>query len=174
MSRSKSDTNEVISNSPPFTPSFTTPPFTSSHLYISSTQTISATTSSASPVVSSTSIPTTSGSTYIYSQILTQVMANQPWINPGVVLFANPHPLPNHTEKWLPKYNLDDGLLAKEHINNFMLSMNLNGVAHEDIIVRLFPYTLKGSIGSWYFSLLVGTIIDWVAFEQQVSCKIWR
>ena len=84
MSRSKSDTSEVTSNSPPFT---------SSHLSISSTQTVSATTSSTSPVVSSKSIPTTSGSGSISSQIPTQVMANHPWTNPGVMLFANPHPL---------------------------------------------------------------------------------
>lgn len=76
------------------------------------------------------------------------------------MLFANPHPLLDHPEKWLPKYNPDDGLPAKEHIKNFMLAMNLNGDAHEDIVVRFFPYTLKGSVGSWYFSLLAGTITD--------------
>jgi len=52
------------------------------------------------------------------------------------------HPLPAHPENWLPKFNHDDGLLAKEHINNFMLSINLNKVVEEDAVVRLFPYTL--------------------------------
>ena len=45
-------------------------------------------------------------------------MANRPWTNPGVVLIANPNPLPNHPKKWLPKYNPDDGLPAKEHISH--------------------------------------------------------
>jgi len=39
-------------------------------------------------------------------------------------------------------------MLAEEHINNFMLSINLNGVVNEDAVVRLFPYTLQGTAGS--------------------------
>jgi len=27
------------------------------------------------------------------------------------------HPLPTHPEKWLPKFNPDDGLPTEEHIN---------------------------------------------------------
>jgi len=42
----------------------------------------------------------------------------QPWTDPGVVLFANPNALPANPEKWLPKYNLDDGLPAEENLNN--------------------------------------------------------
>jgi len=66
--------------------------------------------------------------------------------------------LPAHPEKWLPKFNLDNGLSAEEHINNFMLSINLNGVIEEDTVVQLFPYTLQGAAGSWYFSLPSGSI----------------
>lgn len=71
-------------------------------------------------------------------------MANQPsqpWENPGVGRVANPNALPTSLEKWLPKYNRDDGLPEEEHLNNFMLSMNLNGVAHEYVVIRLFLYT---------------------------------
>jgi len=53
-----------------------------------------------------------------------------------------------HPEKWLPKFNLDIGILVEEHINNFMLSVNLNGVTEEAAVVRLFPYTLQGATGS--------------------------
>ena len=56
--------------------------------------------------------------------------------------------LPAHPKKWLPKFNPNIGLLAKEHINNFMLSINLNGVMEEDVVIRLFPYTLQGAVGS--------------------------
>jgi len=64
---------------------------------------------------------------------------------------ANPNDLLANPEKWLPKYNLDDDLPTEEHLNNFMLVMNLNGVAHEDVVIKLFPYTFEGSVGSWYF-----------------------
>lgn len=87
-------------------------------------------------------------------------------MNPGFVLIENPNPLPDHSEKWLPKYNPDDGIPAKENINNFMLAMNMNRVSHEDIVVRLFPYILQGSVESWYFSLPAGSISNWETFEQ--------
>lgn len=67
----------------------------------------------------------------------------RPCINPGVVRMAGPfNQLPAHPQKWFPKLNPDNGLLAKEHVNNFMLSLNLNEVMEEDAVVRLFPYTL--------------------------------
>ena len=70
----------------------------------------------------------------------------RPWTNPGAVRMTGPlSQLLAHPEKWLPKFNLDNGLLVEEHINNFMLSINLNGVAEEDTVVRLFPYTLQGT-----------------------------
>jgi len=50
--------------------------------------------------------------------------------------------LPAHLEKWLPKFNPDAGILVEEHIKNFKLSINLNGVTKEDVVVRLFLYTL--------------------------------
>lgn len=58
------------------------------------------------------------------------------------------HQLPSHPEKWLPKFNPDNGLLAEDDINNFMLFVNLNQVEEEDAVVRLFPYTLQVAVGS--------------------------
>lgn len=72
-------------------------------------------------------------------------MANQPsqpWANPSALLVANPNALPTNPGKWLPKSNLDDGIRTEEHINNFILAMNLNGVTHEDVVIILFLYTL--------------------------------
>jgi len=51
----------------------------------------------------------------------------RPWTSLGAVHMAPLiHPLPKHPEIWLPNFNPDDGLLAKEHLHNFMLSINLN------------------------------------------------
>jgi len=150
----ESYTSEITSPFPPFTSPFTSTQSASSQQSIFSTQTINTPTSSTSPIVSSSPSPSNSGSASSSSQHSTQFMANQPtqpWANPSAVLVANPNALPANPEKWLPKYNLDDGLLAEEHLNNFMLSMNLNGVTHEDFVIRLFPYTFQGSAGSWYF-----------------------
>ena len=84
---------------------------------------------------------------------------------PLAQLTANP-------ENWLPKFNPDNGLSAEEHINNFMLSINLNGVIEQNAVVRLFPYTLKGIAGSWYFSLPSGSINNWDTFQDQFLTKI--
>lgn len=58
------------------------------------------------------------------------------------------HPLPKHPKRWLLKFNLDDGLLVEEHLHNYMMVINLNGVDEEDFVVRLFPYTRIGSDAS--------------------------
>ena len=93
---------------------------------------------------SSTKSPSNTG-TSSSTQIPT--MAQRPWTNLGAIQMARPlHPLPTHLERWFPKFNPDDDLPAKEHINNFMFSINLNKVVEEDAVVRLFPYTLQGSV----------------------------
>jgi len=79
--------------------------------------------------------------------------------------------LPAHPKKWLAKFNPKAGMLAKEHINNFMLSINLNGVTNEDTVVRLFPYTLQVAVGSWYFSLPSGSITSWDIFQEKFMTK---
>lgn len=99
-------------------------------------------------------------------------MAQIPWENRGFVQMVGPlHSLSAHPEKWLPKFNLDDGLPTEEHINNFMLSINLNEVVEEYAFVILFPYTLQGSAGSWYFSLPFVSINSWDAFQEQFLTK---
>eukprot|EP00253_Pinus_taeda_P034457 PITA_34457 len=62
-------------------------------------------------------------------------------------------------------------MLAEEHINNFIPSVNLNGVTNEDVVVRLFPYTLQGTAESWYFSLPSGSITSWDIFQSQFLTK---
>ena len=74
-------------------------------------------------------------------------------------------------KKWLPKFSPDIGIQAEEHINNFMPAINLNAVEHEDVVVRLFPYTLQGTTGSWYFSLPSDLITSWDMFEEKFLTK---
>lgn len=81
------------------------------------------------------------------------------------------HSLPKHPEKWFPKYNINDGLPAKENLDNFMLVINLNGFYKEDVVCKLFPYTFEGSMGSWYFSSPSRSITNWDTFEEQFLNK---
>ena len=44
-------------------------------------------------------------------------VAPRPWVRPGAVNMPAPlHDLPDHAEKWLPKFSLDLNILAEEHI----------------------------------------------------------
>ena len=83
------------------------------------------------------------------SSVSSSTMAQNPLNNPGAV--SMPAPLSQllaHPEKWLPKFNPESGMLGEEHINNFMLSINLKVVTNEDVVFRLFPYTLQGAARS--------------------------
>lgn len=62
-------------------------------------------------------------------------------------------------------------MLAEENINNFMLSINLNGVTNEDVVVWFFPYSFQGAAESWYFSLPSGSITSWDIFQEQFLTK---
>jgi len=41
---------------------------------------------------------------------------------------ATLHPLPKNPKIWLPKFNPNDGLPTEEHLHDFMLAININGV----------------------------------------------
>ena len=129
-------------------------------------------TTTSQPTQISTSIPLQISGTSIVVTSTTTVKMADPWPRPGAVNMPAPlHALPDAPEKWLPKFNPDEGTQAEEHINNFMLAVNLKGVAEEDVVVRLFPYTLHGSAGSWYFSLPSGSITSWTIFQEQFLTK---
>ena len=83
----------------------------------------------------------------------------RPWANLGAVNMRAPlSKLLDHLDKWLSRFNPDNGLSAEEHINNFMFSINLNRVTKEDAIIISFSYNLQGEVGSWYFLLPSGSI----------------
>lgn len=125
------------------------------------------------PTSSTQSLSTTSLPSFDVSSTMAHNQPKtRPWTNPGVVVMPAPlSQLPTHPKKWFPKFNPDIGILEEEHINNFMLSINLNGVTEEDVVVRVFPYTLQGAAGSWYFSLPPGSINSWDAFQEQFLTK---
>lgn len=169
-----------MSNSPPQTPSFRTFPPINPHVHTPSSQCTSASSSSNNTQSASSSTQSPSTSTSSQTPIMAGIHQNppptpppvRPWENPRAVKIpTHLHPLPKHPERCLPKFNLGDGLLVEEHLHNYMLAINLNGVVEEDYVVRLFPYTFEGSLGSWYFSLPSGSITIWDIFEEQFFTK---
>ena len=74
---------------------------------------------------------------------LATMALDRPW--PAADAVAVPkaqHPIPKHPEKLLPKFDPNNDVTPKDRIKQFMLSLILLDVQHEDVVCRLFPYTL--------------------------------
>ena len=68
---------------------------------------------------------------------------NQRWLTINPLAISGPqNTLPNNPNKLLPKFDPDDDILPKTHIDKFMLAMSIMNVKHEDVVCRLFCLTL--------------------------------
>ena len=60
------------------------------------------------------------------------------------------HNLPQAFEKLLPKFDPDEKTVVDDHLQSFYLAIaGLRDREYEDVVCRLFPYTLKGAAASW-------------------------
>ena len=89
--------------------------------------------------------------------------ANPRWLTINAL---SQNPLPKNPKKLLPKFDPDDDILPKTHIDKFMLAMNIMNVQHKDVACRLFYFTLQGKASSWFFNLPSGSITSWKQFEN--------
>lgn len=62
--------------------------------------------------------------------------------------------------KFLPKFDPEKNNYPDDHIKNFMLSLHLMNVQHEDVVFWLLAYTFEGSYSTWYFNLQQGSITN--------------
>jgi hypothetical protein len=92
--------------------------------------------------------------------------ANRPWLAANAIMVPGAqHPFPRYPKKLLPKFDQDNDVSPKDHIKQFMLSLRLIDVQHEDVVCRLFPYTFIGKESTWFFSLTARSITSWKQFE---------
>jgi hypothetical protein len=85
-----------------------------------------------------------------------------PWLTIDAIAIPGPtHTLPKKPQKFLPKYDPDDDVSPEQHIKQFMDSLNLMNVEHEDVVCKLFPHTLQGKTTKWFFNLAPGSITSW-------------
>ena len=69
--------------------------------------------------------------------------ANRRWLTINPLATSGPqNDLPKNPDKLLPKFDPNDDILPKTHIDKFMLAMNIMNVQHEDVACRLFCLTL--------------------------------
>jgi hypothetical protein len=95
------------------------------------------------------------------------MVAYKPCLTIDVITIPGPtHPFPKNLQKFLPKYDPDNDVLPKYHIKQFMDTLNLMNVDHEDGVCRLFPHTLQVKSTKWFFNLAPGSITSWKKFEE--------
>ncbi|CAF4261820.1 unnamed protein product, partial [Adineta steineri] len=67
-------------------------------------------------------------------RFIATMATNIPWLVTDVVVVPGAqHPLPKHLEKLLPKLDPDNDITLEDHIKQFMLSLRLLDVQHEDV-----------------------------------------
>ena len=97
---------------------------------------------------------------------LANTEANRSWLTMNAIVVPGAqHPLPKHLEKLLPKFDPENDVSPEDHIKQFMLSLRLMDVQHEDVVYKLFPYTFVRKASTWFFSLTAGSIASWQQFE---------
>jgi hypothetical protein len=91
---------------------------------------------------------------------------NRPWLAMDAIAVPRAqHPLPKHPKKLFPKFDHNNDITPEDHIKQFMLSLRLLDVQHEDVVYRLFPYIFVCQASTWFFSLAPGSIASWQQFE---------
>ena len=84
-----------------------------------------------------------------------------PWaVAVGPLALVAYHPLLTGSKKNFPKFLGDGKVTMDEHIKAFFVATHVLGVAHDDVVVRLFVETLIESALDWFYHLDDGSITD--------------
>lgn len=75
------------------------------------------------------------------------------------IQFSVYNDLPKYPNKLCPKYYLHKDV--EEHISIFKDMCFRAKIQHEDVICRLFPYTLSNEVYQWYIKLPCNSIRSW-------------
>ena len=63
-------------------------------------------------------------------------------------------------------------MLVDDHLQSFYFAIEgLRAGEYEDVLCRIFPHTLKGAAGSWYFGFPANSIPYWDTFERIFRSK---
>jgi hypothetical protein len=68
----------------------------------------------------------------------------EPWLLSDVFVISGVlHDLPKHPKKFLPKFDPEKKDLFEDHVKNFISSIRLQNVQHEDVVCRLFLHNFE-------------------------------
>ena len=75
------------------------------------------------------------------------------------------HDLPKNPDKFSPRYIYKESRIVEEHTKVFKEIYNRKQVQHEDVVIRLFPYTFGEIAFQWHVHLAPTCITNWTSFE---------
>lgn len=92
---------------------------------------------------------------------------NLDWMTQGpLALLTILHKMPKRVERMNIKFNLDNTVKEKYHLDNFYLQLQTLEVWYDDVACRLFPCTLDSCVDAWYQNLPLNSIQKWGAFKS--------
>jgi hypothetical protein len=107
-------------------------------------------------------------------------METQPWVTNVYkpldmsIIQGYPQNMPDKYNKWLPKFLGNNIIIAKEHISNFYYSLGEHEVPteNEDVVMKLFSFSLEENSKSWYNGLPTNDIRTW-KYVHDAFIKRW-
>ena len=79
-----------------------------------------------------------------------------------------PHPMPL-IDEWkdlLPRFYEGENDIHVEHVHEFHVLMQQLDIHHEDILMKLFMYSLEGDVRKWYRTLPASSISSLTDFHD--------
>lgn len=76
------------------------------------------------------------------------------------------HDFPRNPDKFCSKFYYLGGRMANEHIEAFKDAVVRNNIEHQDVLYRIFPYSLGKNEYNWYLTLPTNSISGWDVLEK--------
>lgn len=81
------------------------------------------------------------------------------------------HDLPSKYAATIPTWGGDEEIIVEEHVDKFNDFIDREEVDDEDVKLRLFAQTFIDEVRKWFKDLTVGSIHNWVEFEDSFLRK---
>jgi hypothetical protein len=88
-----------------------------------------------------------------------------------LALLAVLHDLPDNYMKSIPKFMGEGDLIATYHITFFDQFVDIIGIEHEDVYVRLLVHNFEGHVRTWFRGLHVNSIPSYIDLETSFLIK---
>jgi hypothetical protein len=76
---------------------------------------------------------------------------------------GSPHKIPKGFKEWLPTFSGEEYTKTENHLDSFLSAFEPYD-QYEDVLMKLFSYSLIGKAKEWYTNISLGAITIWDVF----------